>query len=372
MNKTLLVATGLALLSTSAYASKTRMIALGQGTDGNTLYLDDTRSIFGNAAALNNNKNYIVTEWGPSASAEGGFFREMGSFAYGLYLGSEEGARTRSAATTGYAGAGAFGEAGMLDHDNGIDLFFAGDMGLQWGAKLHYASGETKATGTHTLEQDSLGLDLGIIMGNIEAYANLDLKDESKGSTAAANTTYEADLGLNVGALYKMNDLNIFVDFTKVGAEFSSAGAAKDKTEQTTIVVGAAKVHEVSSTARVIFDARYSNISAEDTVATVKTEKTTTALPLTVAFETEANSWLTLRGSVSQNVLINKVETKTTASTTEASGSNTTTVNAGATLNFGKLKVDGAIGLGNAGGTTNTGSLNLDTALANVAVSYWF
>ncbi len=365
MNKTLLVATGLAVLSTSALASKTRMNALGQGDQ--SFYLNDSRSIFVNPAALNNNKNYIVSEWGDSQTttpqAEGGFFREMGSFSYGLYVGNEASAQDRSG-SNGYAGAVTMGETGFLSHDNAVELFFAGDMGLQWGAKLHYASGENK-TSALTKEQDALGLGFGVIMGNIEAYANLDLKDESKGGSAT-NDKYEADLGLNVGALYRMNDLNIFVDYAKVGAEYVNGGAAADKTEQTTLTVGVAKIHEVSSTARVVFDARYTNVSAEDTTGSTKTELTTTSLPLTMAFETDANSWLTLRGSVSQKVLINKIETKTTGSTTEATDTNTATVNAGATLNFGKLKVDGTIG-----GTT-AGSLNLDTAMTQVAVSYWF
>jgi hypothetical protein len=362
----LIIATGLAVLSTSAFATKTRMNALGQGDQ--SFYLNDSRSIFVNAAALNNNKNYVVTEWGDSTSttpaAEGGFFREMGSFAYGLYLGNEESAITRSG-STGFAGAETIGESDLLAHDNAVELFFAGDMGLQWGAKVHYSSGESK-TSTITKEQDALGVDLGIIMGNIEAYVNLDLKDESKGGDDNADK-FEADLGLNAGLLYRMNDLNIFADYAKVGAEYVNGTTAAVKTEQTSITVGAAKVHEVSSTARVIFDARYTNVAAEDTSSTAtKTEKTTTSLPLTMAFETDANSWMTLRGSVSQKVIINKIETKTSTATTEATDTNTATVNAGASLNFGKLKVDGTIG-----GST-AGSLNLDTAMMNVAVSYWF
>ena len=92
------------------------------------------------------------------------------------------------------------------------------------------------------------------------------------------------------------------------------------------------------------------------------------SFPLTLGFEADATSWLVLRGSVSQNVLINKTETKGVSKGTQA---NQTSVNAGATLNFGKLKVDGSIG--NAAGTGNqTGVLKTDDLLTRVGVHYWF
>jgi len=55
MKKSVLVVAGLAVLSTSAFASKARMEALGQGS-ASSLYLSDSRSVFLNAASLNDTK----------------------------------------------------------------------------------------------------------------------------------------------------------------------------------------------------------------------------------------------------------------------------------------------------------------------------
>ena len=94
MKKSVLIATGLAVLSTSAYATKARMSALGQDEGLGSYYMGDTRNVFRNPADLNYTKNYMVAEWGQdagTANAEGGFFRELGAFNYGVYLGSNNG-----------------------------------------------------------------------------------------------------------------------------------------------------------------------------------------------------------------------------------------------------------------------------------------
>lgn len=381
MKKHVLLATGLAVLSTSAFATKARMEALGQDTDRGSYYLEDSRSVFLNAATLNNVKNYVVTEWGTANNtntdstsapqAEGGFFREMGSFAYGLYLNnginSQNDVRRGG---NGYANAVAMGDTNFVSQDNRLDLFFAGDMGVKWGARLGYASGKNKTT--FEAKNSFLGLGFGMEMGDLAAYANIDLKDESEGATAAGDK-WEADTALNIGLSYKVAGMTVFADYDTVGAKYTASGAAAVETSRNTITVGVGKVHEVSSTARINMDLAYVNEKSEDK-STATTEVTDSRLPLTIGFEADATSWLTLRGSVSQAVIINKTETKTT-STTEATNANTTNVAAGATLNFGKLKVDGTIGttdISRAGTANETGVLSTDNLLTKVAVHYWF
>lgn len=407
MKKHVMIAAGLAVLSTSAFASKARMEALGQGTGG-SLYLEDTRRIFVNPAHLNNLKNYVVTEWGEAGAAdstnapnaEGGFFREMGNFAYGLYVGNTEDAQNsiRKASATGYGGRTTLdlGNAATLKQTDSLDFFFAGDMGVQWGARLHYAKNSSETTGDPSAannfekSQSAFGLGLGITMGALDVYTNLDLTDKSEGGVAKADK-FEADLGLNLGASYTFGGMTAFVDYSKVGAEYaefqSATSTFTDMTEQTTIAVGVAKIHEVSSTAVVVFDMRYAMISGEDkdqTSATVTNtyEMDEKKLALTVAFETDATSWLTLRGSVSQNLpVLSAIETKsnvggTASATVKKTDSDTTSVNAGATLSFGKLKVDGTIGttgVSRAGtASASNGVLSLDNLMTRVGVHYWF
>ena len=80
--------------------------------------------------------------------------------------------------------------------------------------------------------------------------------------------------------------------------------------------------------------------------------------------EADANSWLTLRGSVSHNIYgASEIEGVAGATGelegTEIAGS--TAIGVGATLNFGKLKVDGAFSL-----------QSDDGAETRVGLHYWF
>jgi hypothetical protein len=364
MKKTLVIAS-LAVLSTSAFASKARMEALGQGTVSR--YMLDTRSVFLNPAMVNEQKNYIITEWGTAnydadtdaaPRAEGGFFREMGTFTYGLYLGNND---SRIAHT------GTF-----LDQTNGLDLFLGGDMGVKWGARVHYANAkdETNATNTATTKHNAFGLGLGAEMGDAEAYLNIDLADKSTGNGTVVGQGYESKMkpSYTVGGSYKFAGWSFFAEYDMAKLEEKTATTAT--TKDSTILVGAGRVHEINPTARLITDLSLSMNTNETAAGKVKTN----ALPATLGMEVDATSWLVLRGSVAQNIIYG--ETKNAAGKKQTTP-NSTTVNAGATLNFGKLKVDGMIGnTGGARGTgavgTKTGALTTDNLLTKVAVSYWF
>ena len=79
MKKHLVVAAGLAVLSTGAFASKARMTALNQdhlGSSVGSFYLEDNRNVFRSSNSVNSMNNYVITEWGTSVgvgTAEGGF-----------------------------------------------------------------------------------------------------------------------------------------------------------------------------------------------------------------------------------------------------------------------------------------------------------
>jgi hypothetical protein len=385
MNKHVLIATGLAVLSAPAFATKTRMTSLGQDSNYGSHYIKDTRSIFRNAAHVNSMKNYVVTEWGTDAAnaagtAEGGFFREAGNFSYGVYLGSDlesQEANRASAAAGGYAGSTiAQGAAALVDRDNEIDLFFAGDAGLEWGVRLSHASGKNESTGNLKADQSSLGLGFGVVMGELEGYANLALSDKSENLAGAttAGVKWEGATGIVAGLKYGWMGHNFFASYETRGSEFTAGtGIAKNETSQNIITVGVGQVKEVSATSRMNWDVAYKATTNEDkdgtTVANNREQKLS-ALPLTVGFETDATSWLTWRGSVSQNVVLNNSEVKVGTATTKSTTANTTTVAAGATLNFGKLKVDGAIGT--ATGAAGAGGLSTDALLTTVGVHYWF
>lgn len=366
MKRNVLVIAGLAVLSTSAYASKARMEALGQSSTRGSEYLSDSRNIFRNPALLNSTKNYIVTEWGTATTAddsvtapraEGGFFREMGSFNYGLYLGNDgvDNGRTTS---------------GFLTQDNALDLFLSGDMGVQWGAKLHYANAKDEATANPITKKNSaFGLGLGIVAGEAEGYLNVDLSDKSTGNTASASNQYKLKPSYIVGGSYKWSSVTFFASYeaTKADSTISAVTTTKKTSE---IIVGAGRVHEINPTARVITDAHVS-IASDDNITAASGKTKTNLLPVTLGFEADATSWLVVRGNVHQNVILGDVKTPAGKKTTKA---NSTTVDAGATLNFGKLKVDGSVGTTGTTGTagSKTGVLSTSNLLTRVGVSYWF
>ena len=137
MKKTLVVAAGLAVLSTSAFASKARMAALNQDAALGSYYLEDNRNQWRSAGDFGG--NYVIIEHGQNyqddatppgrqlADAEGGFFREGGSMNYGLYLNSTDTYGNVQDSDAGTIGAGR------------IDLFLSGNSGMDWGVRLGYS-----------------------------------------------------------------------------------------------------------------------------------------------------------------------------------------------------------------------------------------
>lgn len=386
MRTNVLVITGLAVLSTSAFASKARMEALGQGSA--SYYLMDSRSIFLNPAAVNETRNYIITEWGATNQqtdsstaprAEGGFFREMGAFNYGLYLGNNSTTRTYTSTSS----------ATFLQHTNALDLVLGGDMGMKWGARLHYANSKDDSLGFDK-KNSALGLGLGAIHGDMEGYVNVTLSDKSEGAKVAGDT-WKKKPGFTVGGSYKWSGMSFFADYSNTNEDITAAtgsdltnvagigansiaagGTVTHKTSD--ITLGAAKVHEINPGARIVTDARLvmstDDVSGSATAAFNGKTKTN-KLPVTFAMEADATSWLVVRGSVSQNVIIGSTKNIAGKTTTTA---NSTAVNAGATLNFGKLKVDGVVGNTDSSGTagTNKGVLQLSNLMTRVGVTYNF
>ena len=70
MKKHLVVAAGLAVLSTGAFASKARMQAMNQGATLGSYYMYDTRNIWRTPNALNTNPEFVITEWGNDQSQD--------------------------------------------------------------------------------------------------------------------------------------------------------------------------------------------------------------------------------------------------------------------------------------------------------------
>lgn len=451
MKKSLMVAAGLAVLSTSAYATKARMQALGWTNVGDGEYVgsrtySDTRSVFKNPAYVNEYTNYVVTEWGSSQTvgaaggigagedsannpeAEGGFFRSAGNFNYGLYFGGNHnnlncaraGVGTQQCSddllagiATGADTVSGTGEAGFLQKDNVLDLFFGGDAGVQWGVNVQLARGNDEQT-TVGVDKDhfSLGISGGVLMGALDAYLRLNIIDRSQGGAAtnqasaeeAARDEWKRDFGITAGLAYAWRGHNFFAEFQTDGFEHvqgisvnsaSGSAALVAEADSFDVKIGWGKTHKVSDSARIYTDAmlRYAKVDfSAPAHGSDEWAHSRMQLPIIVGFEADATSWLTLRGSVSYRLFDDrKNSTYTdTGNDRKISQPNTVDVAAGATLNFGKLKVDGMIGTTNTAAAgrapaTDTdagagagavvaeqGIFSLDNLMSRVAVHYWF
>ena len=236
MKKTLVVAAGLAVLSTSAFASKARMQAMGQDATLGSFYMQDTRNIWRMPHSMNANSNFVITEWGASKTqlnadenAEGGFFNSSASLNYGIYLNAD--ALGNVQADT----------AGNLP--TRFDVFVGGNSNMNWGARLGY---ETITNKTATEDEDATGFDLSV-------SAELSGANVFLTYVAAADATIEGGAeqnnDLSLGATYMMNDYTLF-------GEYRSEGNAGDADATTSITVGAGKTMAMSDSATVFYDVK--------------------------------------------------------------------------------------------------------------------
>jgi hypothetical protein len=387
MKKQLTVALGLAVLATPAFASKARLAALGEDLYG-SFYINDNRNIFYNAAQVNNHKDLVTMEWGNTVTAsggdtvdtpkaEGGFFKGHGNLVYGVQLGSESNSSSAYRIAAGAA----------KTEENNIDLFVGGDAGVKWGANVTYSKSEKDESATGTPKQEALRTRFGVIAGDLEAYANINLANKAEVGAAE----FKGKLGYQVGAIYNMNDYRVFADYRTLTGEASGTLNGDIKSSQ--LQVGAGKATKLNDKATLFTKVQYQMVNAENETAlatnvnlgdvwnatTVRCGLTTAVfcneydasfIPVVVGLEYDATSWLAVRGSIAQTIWGSQ------ESKTDKSGfTESTTVNAGASLKFGELSVDGLIGSGasaTTGNSTSTGQFNTDTLMSRVSMTYKF
>lgn len=376
MKKQIAVAMGLAVLSTSAFASKARLEALGQDANG-SMYLDDARNVFLNPAQLNYHKDFVTLEFGSSEDsntaaradadsaanprAEGGMFKAEGNMVYGLYFGAE----SNEANSQRFL---AMGGTDAVYEQNNLDFFIAGDAGVQWGVRLTYGSYENKQGTDNESSSIARGV-LGIISGDLEGYANFGIENKAEGNN---NTEFEGKGSVDLGVTYNMGDMDYIVQFATANSEDANG----DKFTGQTVRLGAAKNYKLNDRANAWVSAFYVKREIDNEFAAIPSaqgESKDNYLPVTVALEVMAKEWLTLRGSVVHEVIgtneddAGDIETR----------ANRTTIAAGASLTWGDLALDGMVG--NTDGTTtgaNTatgnGTLRTDQLLSRLSLTYKF
>jgi hypothetical protein len=421
MKNILLVGTALMMLAPLAFASKARLQALGEDKDG-SLYISDYRNAFINPAEVNKLSNQVIFEWGDSGKtlgnasldtdsrpkAQGGFFHTLpNGMKTGFILGDESdvAALTRILSSNGGTSAVGF----MQTADNVLDFFLAGNNNVNWGLDAYYTKSKSETTGSR-YDQHSYGVRLGASKDAWSSFALVSLGADASAPDLSNAPTYKGKLGFRIGGGYDLNNENkAFALYESYAWKQASNALAERQASFNKAVVGIGHTKKVtdSSTLFAKINGELVNIKLNAVASTVEATINRLVIPVTVGYEFTATDWLVLRGSVVQNLYGTVKDQGLAANFSTANGAtirslayarygtsingtggkktinNSTNVDAGMTLKFGKLELDGSIGTTDGArgvadsATTNVtetkaGVLALDNLMTRVGLTYTF
>jgi len=460
MKKILLVSGALLAVAGSAHASQARLLALGMNeTDNDGMYyIQDSRNIFLNPAFINNYSNELVLEWGSTGQnaglkstqlspttvnnnlsapkAQGGFFKKYNDFVYGLYVGNESNTSSliRAAASSAFAVMNGYDATQATDalkvqnsnskmlqsSDNQLDFFLGSDNGLKWGANFLYSSSKDES---RSGKDSAMAIRGGLIGTNWDAHLNLSLASKAEASdsisanlgsgtvTTTSSASLKGKFGVQTGGSYQLLSAGRIFGYVKhysweqtdktssaiINATANSIGgqAGTVKGDFTSYYVGWGKDIDVNNGDKI-----FTSVSLKQTNINLnfsnKSEVRHLIVPVIIGYEAKATEWLTLRGSVVQNIYgqkdnknidnygsststrVNKVASglisQIYGGTGKSTIANSTAVNAGATLTFGNLAIDGLVGTTGTTGTASskTGVLSLANLETSVGMTYKF
>lgn len=365
-----LLTLAIVLASTSAFATRSRVTAL-QGA----AHIVDSSTVSAKPADMFAVSDSVTIETGAtnitpgtSATTEGAealLIRSAGDAKWALSLGHDDSKvyNQRAEAATA-AGVTIPGQQNPFEISYGMK---SGDMA--WAATLGYSNFNDKKA---EVKENTMGLKFGAATSTWDATIDLGLANKVTSGTAASEEEFKGKSNVAVrGGYWLASDMYVYGDVDMGGYELSTGGNSVAEVKTTDITVGA--INTVKSEGNEFFwGAGLTSTQWKDSKAvTPNTEKKSSlSLPLIVGIEANAASWLTLRGSVTQNVLIQNEKEEEPASTTveKSPGTNSTTFAAGAGLKLGKLVLDGSI-LSNGSQNLNTGNGGL---LGTVGLTYAF
>jgi hypothetical protein len=366
MKKTLYFIAALTMAATPAMASKARLSALGESQ----VILDsDVQGIFQNPAYMHYVGDFATFEMGETATtaaaavdtnanAEGGFISTMGDAKFGVYLGrmSEDTNSLRDSADQ--AGTGTF-----LPQENPIEVFYGAKAGdLNWGASFSYSNSDQK-NGTGTADdskQSAMGLRMGVRTDEWAAFANVGLGT----SAQIGDDKIKGTAGLKIGGHYMMDSMRVYGIYQNAGAKATNPSATVLDATVSGTRIGFTNVWKNEANTA-FYDVAYEMGNTVTKVgATTEVKEVTTSLPLTIGTEVVATSWMKLRGSVTQNVLLGSTkETTNGVGEADTVASDTTTA-AGAGFVWGRNNLDVVLTMGTNG--------NVDSSNFGSSASYTY
>ncbi|MEY4617508.1 MAG: hypothetical protein RJB66_2468 [Pseudomonadota bacterium] len=364
MKKTLYFFAAMTLVASSAMASKARLSALG---NSQVAVDSDIQGIFQNPAYMHYVGDFATFEMGEKAGTaaeavdnepnpEGGFISTMGDAKFGVYLGkqSTDTNSFRKGLNT------VLGAERFLQQENPFEVFYGAKAGdLNWGASFTYSNSDLKTT---EQKQNAMGLRMGVRTDDWAAFANVGLGSSAKN---AAVGEVKGTSGIQLGGHYMMDNMRVYGIYQGSGAKFTTAAGTTgmDATVATTSIGFTNAWKNEGNLA--FYGVSYEMYNKED--KTSKNEEARTSLPVTIGAEVAATSWMKLRGSVAQNVLLGskKLTAAGVAGKIDTATHDTVTA-AGAGFNWGHNNLDVVMTMGT---SAEVDSTNFGT---NASYTYMF
>lgn len=363
MKNTILIAAAI-MMATPAFASKARLSALGDSA-----HLVDIQTSFEKPHEYTELGELATFEWGGQNAAvphaEGGFLRKHNEAAWGIYLGRQSSDFNTLVNTVN--GIGGAVPATFKFEENSLNLMYGAKAGaLSWGLTFKYSKADDKTVAQAATDgpqkSDSMGLAFGITDGVWDAAAVVGLSGNSSVDTNVGEYKIKNTGNNKVhGGMY-FDTMYAYGSFKMSGAKLETPAGTAQEIERQNIQVGVVNTTKVEG-ADFFYGVSYLMGTEKEKVADTKTD--TSSLPVIMGVEAEATSWLTLRASLTQNVLLG--ETKTAAA--KSTVADNTTVAAGAGLKFGKLSLDGVLTTGGGQLLDNHGT---DGLMSEASLTYTF
>lgn len=386
MKNYLALVLGVMISASPAFASRARLESLGEGKNG-SYYINDGRNIFLNPAQIVKHKKKMWLELGngtvgavdntgytagtpgvtTSSRAQGGFTNTFGDFTYGAYMNntSDDVLATytaiNAAGLIGLNGA-ITGANAFIAPDSQFEFFFAGESSVNWGVSLFYAGNSTRTAG---LDRGAslLGARLGVDVNNFSIFTTVDITHKSDMNNATATVgkdEIKGKLGFDAGVTYSMDNMTLFGKYKMSGAD-AVWGTATTKTStefrNNSWGLGAGWNNEMTKSTNMFARVEVDMATVKAPLAAntaVYGETKSYNVPVVLGAESQALSWLAVRGSIAYSLMGQEWN-----SSTRNNYAGSTTVSTGVGMTFGDLMIDGTVAstLGGTAGALNTGSV---------------
>jgi len=323
--KNLLLVLTLVITASPAFASRARLESLGEGKNG-SYYINDSRNMFLNPSSIVKHKKKLMLELGNTndsttgadsvgtSFAQGGFINTFGDFTYAVYLNNFSDTMA-TAATTGV----------NVAPQNAIEVQVAGEGAVNWGLGLTTAGNKQ-----NTLNASYLGARAGIEKDNLAVFATVGLSSKI---TAGALEALKGKTKIDAGVTYGMDDMTVYGKFATSSNDVN-AGAGAVEVANTSFGAGLGWNKEMTKSTHMF-------TRLEGNYATAKTAGATTSkgynVPVVLGAETQALSWLAVRGSLTHNLL------GQTLTGSNSTNDGVTVVAAGVGMTFGDVTIDGLV-----------------------------